>query len=250
MAQGGAQRSCLFVCLLLAWVQACYWRAGLLTPSGPKRKQLCEPPSQPAASPACPPASCPAAGFMIVREGEPVFMSPQQQHEFNFPFQIGSADSMSDLPQVRTGRGAWRCLACHAPASQRTGRVPGVPGLLCEGWIPAGSIRLPPASCRPISSLLRLPSSHYLPPFPPLPIHTYTHTHIHTQVAQRFSLDVREGDILVVATDGLFDNVYPDEAAALVSATKVGGRLCVLLVCAVVWGNRVGLGLLTWRMGD
>ena len=175
MAQGGAQRSCLFVCLLLAWVQACYWRAGLLTPSGPKRKQLCEPPSQPAASPACPPASCPAAGFMIVREGEPVFMSPQQQHEFNFPFQIGSADSRSDLPQVRTGRGAWRCLACHAPASQRTGRVPGVPGLLCEGWIPAGSIRLPPASCRPISSLLRLPSSHYLPPFPPLPIHTYTH---------------------------------------------------------------------------
>ena len=54
----------------------------------------------------------------------------------------------------------------------------------------------------------------------------------------------------MVATDGLLDNVYPDEAAALVSATKVGGRLCVLLVCAVVWGNRVGLGLLTWRMGD
>jgi serine/threonine protein phosphatase PrpC len=90
------------------------------------------------------------------------------------------------------------------------------------------------------------PSLFSLPPsLSPTP-----HTHIHTQVAQRFSLDVREGDILVVATDGLFDNVYPDEAAALVSATKVGGRLCVLLVCAVVWGNRVGLGLLTWRMGD
>lgn len=28
-----------------------------------------------------------------------VFHSPQQQHDFNFPFQIGSFDSMSDRPQ-------------------------------------------------------------------------------------------------------------------------------------------------------
>lgn len=37
------------------------------------------------------------------------------------------------------------------------------------------------------------------------------------KAAQRFTVDVREGDIIVAATDGLFDNVYPDEAAALVS---------------------------------
>jgi len=40
------------------------------------------------------------AGFMVIRDGELVFMSPQQQHEFNFPYQIGSPDSMSDTPQV------------------------------------------------------------------------------------------------------------------------------------------------------
>lgn len=82
------------------------------------------------------------SGFMIVRGGELFFMSPQQQHEFNFPYQIGSPDSMSDTPQV----------------------------------------------------------------------------------AQRFSMDVQEGDIVVTATDGLFDNVYPDEAASLVSASKERGE--------------------------
>jgi hypothetical protein len=82
---------------------------------------------------------CDVAGFMLVRNGELAYMSPQQQHEFNFPYQIGSADSMADSPAA----------------------------------------------------------------------------------AQRFSLDVREGDVIVAATDGLFDNVYPDEAAALVSGDEV-----------------------------
>ena len=61
----------------------------------------------------------PTAGFMVIRDGELVFMSPQQQHEFNFPYQIGSPDSMSDTPQVRTagwdvlnycGWGVWQQL--------------------------------------------------------------------------------------------------------------------------------------------
>jgi protein phosphatase PTC7 len=82
------------------------------------------------------------SGFMVIRDGELMFMSPQQQHEFNFPYQIGSPDSMSDTPQV----------------------------------------------------------------------------------AQRFSVEVRQGDIIVAATDGLFDNVYPDEAASLVSASKERGE--------------------------
>ena len=159
MAQGGAQRSCLFVCLLLAWVQACYWRAGLLTPSGPKRKQLCEPPSQPAASPACPPASCPAAGFMIVREGEPVFMSPQQQHEFNFPFQTGALGA------------AWP--ATRQPASAQAGcRV----CLVCSargGSLPAAFACHPPAAVLfPLCYAFPLLTTSL--PFPHSP---YTHTH-------------------------------------------------------------------------
>ena len=47
-----------------------------------------------------PPPLPPPPGFMVIRGGELVFMSPQQQHEFNFPYQIGSPDSMSDTPAV------------------------------------------------------------------------------------------------------------------------------------------------------
>lgn len=36
----------------------------------------------------------------MLRGGQVVFHSPQQQHDFNFPFQIGSFDSMSDPPQA------------------------------------------------------------------------------------------------------------------------------------------------------
>lgn len=43
----------------------------------------------------------------------------------------------------------------------------------------------------------------------------------HTRPPHAFLAQVRPGDIVVAATDGLFDNVYPDEAASLVSASKV-----------------------------
>ena len=120
----------------------------------------------------------------------------------------------------------------------------GVPAALGEGWIPAASFRLPPACFRPVPDLLHLPSSYTALPAPTPPHPTHTHAHLHPQVAQRFSLDVREGDILVVATDGLFDNVYPDEAAALVSATKVSGGWVTGMGGRV--GRRVGVRLAGW----
>lgn len=43
---------------------------------------------------------------------------------------------------------------------------------------------------------------------------------------------MRPGDIVVAATDGLFDNVYPDEAAALVTASQVWLPECGL---ALAW---------------
>jgi protein phosphatase PTC7 len=82
------------------------------------------------------------SGFMIARNGVVHFISPQQQHEFNFPFQIGSPDSMSDPPSA----------------------------------------------------------------------------------ADTHAVDVKHGDILIAATDGLFDNVFPDEAAALVAISKNKGE--------------------------
>lgn len=81
------------------------------------------------------------SGFLVVRQGDLLFMSPQQQHEFNFPYQLGSADSMADSPSA----------------------------------------------------------------------------------AQTFSISVQPGDVVVAATDGLFDNVYPDEAAAMVAVARHNG---------------------------
>ena len=120
---------------------------------------------------------------MVIRDGELVFMSPQQQHEFNFPYQIGSADSMSDTPQVVLAAGEGSCFARVAARTNRfAARGTHRPGLSAECMLA------------------------------PL------------QVAQRFSVEVRQGDIVVAATDGLFDNVYPDEAASLVSASKERGE--------------------------
>ena len=81
------------------------------------------------------------SGFLISRDGAVAFISPQQQHEFNFPYQIGSPDSMSDSP-------------------------------------------------------------------------TKADSHV---------VEVQPGDIIIAATDGLFDNVFPDEAAALVHLSKKKG---------------------------
>jgi len=75
------------------------------------------------------------SGFLVVRGGQAFFQSPQQQHNFNFPYQLGSVDSMSDQPQA----------------------------------------------------------------------------------AMRFELTVTPDDIIVTGSDGLWDNVFPEEVATIVS---------------------------------
>jgi protein phosphatase PTC7 len=45
------------------------------------------------------------SGFVLVRGAKAAFQSPQQQHNFNFPYQLGSAESMSDQPQSAMVRG-------------------------------------------------------------------------------------------------------------------------------------------------
>jgi hypothetical protein len=39
------------------------------------------------------------SGFLVIRDSKVVFRSPPQQHDFNFPFQLGSPGSQSDGPQ-------------------------------------------------------------------------------------------------------------------------------------------------------
>jgi serine/threonine protein phosphatase PrpC len=81
------------------------------------------------------------SGFCVVRGGATAFQSPQQQHNFNFPYQLGSAESMSDQPQA----------------------------------------------------------------------------------AMRFEMEVAPGDIVIVGSDGLWDNVFAEEVAAIVSRCRAGG---------------------------
>ncbi|KAG2437570.1 hypothetical protein HYH02_011212 [Chlamydomonas schloesseri] len=73
------------------------------------------------------------SGLLILRAGKVTFHTPQQQHGFNFPYQIGSADSMSDSPSS----------------------------------------------------------------------------------AQRFEVAVQPGDLLVLGTDGLWDNCFDEEVASV-----------------------------------
>eukprot|EP00746_Dinoflagellata_sp_MGD_P164046 gnl/MRDRNA2_/MRDRNA2_92459_c0_seq1.p1 gnl/MRDRNA2_/MRDRNA2_92459_c0~~gnl/MRDRNA2_/MRDRNA2_92459_c0_seq1.p1 ORF type:complete len:406 (+),score=61.04 gnl/MRDRNA2_/MRDRNA2_92459_c0_seq1:107-1324(+) len=40
------------------------------------------------------------SGFLVIREGSMIFQSPSQQHEFNYPFQLGGPESMSDTPDA------------------------------------------------------------------------------------------------------------------------------------------------------
>eukprot|EP00798_Chlamydomonas_sp_ICE-L_P000018 gene18-12831_t len=81
------------------------------------------------------------SGFLIMRGGEIVFQTTQQQHSFNFPYQIGSPDSMSDMPDA----------------------------------------------------------------------------------ADRGSFEVQPGDIIVLGTDGLWDNCFPEEITSVINYCQQGG---------------------------
>lgn len=52
------------------------------------------------------------SGFIVIRSGAVFVATQQQQHKFNFPYQIGGKDAMGDHPsvaQVRLKRRlAWR----------------------------------------------------------------------------------------------------------------------------------------------
>eukprot|EP00884_Botryococcus_braunii_P001554 jgi/Botrbrau1/1139/Bobra.0162s0030.1 len=75
------------------------------------------------------------SGFLVVRGSQVVFRSPPQQHDFNFPFQLGAPGSQSDKPED----------------------------------------------------------------------------------AEVFTVQVQANDIVVLGSDGLFDNVFPEESAAITS---------------------------------
>lgn len=48
----------------------------------------------------------------------------------------------------------------------------------------------------------------------------YTHIHLF----QEYKIDLDEGDVIVMATDGLFDNLYEEEIASLVVRSLQDGK--------------------------
>lgn len=40
------------------------------------------------------------SGFYVLRNNQIIFRSPPQQHQFNFPFQLGGPDSAGDPPEA------------------------------------------------------------------------------------------------------------------------------------------------------
>jgi protein phosphatase PTC7 len=47
------------------------------------------------------------SGFFVVRSGKLLLQCPQQQHRFNFPYQLGSLGSMSDKPYQAMVSTSW-----------------------------------------------------------------------------------------------------------------------------------------------
>ena len=82
------------------------------------------------------------SGFLLVRGGNPVFQTPQQQHHFNFPYQLGSKamGAMNDGPesaQVRIFYYAPRLavgLRRQGRASTKTSHFAQANGCVSHGW--------------------------------------------------------------------------------------------------------------------
>ena len=81
------------------------------------------------------------SGFIVIRQKQVMFVSPIQQHSFNFPFQVSSIPQYSDSPMK----------------------------------------------------------------------------------AETFNLDVLPGDTVILGSDGLLDNLFPDEMATIVYQAKANG---------------------------
>lgn len=53
------------------------------------------------------------SGFMIIRSGRTIFKSPPQQHDFNFPYQLGSAGGdPPNTAEVRSPAAAQALRTC------------------------------------------------------------------------------------------------------------------------------------------
>lgn len=175
------------------------------------------------------------SGFVLVRDGVATFQCPQQQHNFNFPFQLGSADSMSDQPQaamvsrgcVGGGEGAEGAAGQGACLVREGSGV--ITDILPVQWpcccsclrlVSSGSPGALPTCCLP--AVCRLTHGSCL--LPCACLHTECHPVCCCCLLQRFELQLEPGDIIVTGSDGLWDNIFAEEAATIASKCKDKGE--------------------------
>ena len=117
--------------------------------------------------------------LVLIRDGELLFRSAEQQHSFNFPLQLGMMDATIESVTLSSA------LCMH-----RSGMIP-------DG---ATDYELPDVNEK---------MSDY--------IHSYDHVGSQTEFdtpkndAGHWTLKVQPGDLVIMASDGLFDNLFDDE---------------------------------------
>ena len=117
--------------------------------------------------------------LVLIRDGELLFRSAEQQHSFNFPLQLGMMDATIESVTLSSA------LCMH-----RSGMIP-------DG---ATDYELPDVNEK---------MSDY--------IHSYDHVGSQTEFdtpkndAGHWALKVQPGDLVIMASDGLFDNLFDDE---------------------------------------
>lgn len=117
--------------------------------------------------------------LMLIRENTMIFRSAEQQHSFNFPVQLGMMDSTVESVSLASA------LCMHR-----------------DGMIPDGAMddELPDVNER-LSTV----------------IHTYdgvtdkTHWDSPKEDAGHWTLQVQDGDVVIMASDGLLDNIFDED---------------------------------------
>lgn len=91
------------------------------------------------------------SGFMVIRGNKILFKSPQQQHKFNFPFQLGYPAEASDRPdQAQVQRTKTSVLSMLVVVERLVRRVQGEE--FCRMFGIAVSCNFSRLSCRPPGS--------------------------------------------------------------------------------------------------
>lgn len=119
--------------------------------------------------------------LFLIRDGELIFRSAEQQHSFNYPLQLGMMDATVESVTLS------RALCMHR-----------------SGMIPAGAhdIDLPDVN----DSM-----SDYINTYDRIPSQDDLQYDTPQHDAGHWELKVQPGDLVLIASDGLFDNLFDDE---------------------------------------